>query len=345
MSKTLGHVRVDRVGTRVVFSLRNRLWAKILAGFVFSLFFLWLAVRQVDGQRLRDALISIKYIPLLFCSAALSLGMVLRAVRWRVISCSPNEEQKNFARATDLGILTNLLFPGRAGEFVRVITLANLTRSSLSAPVASALIDRLVDVFVLLASASILYLFFPVSAVLGNWLIVFFIIALLLTLFVLLFARSSGFFKALVAILIKLLLRSWRLQPEVFMSELRIEFRRLLVGWPSADMALLAALILCADYGAVTAILHAFNLSLAIEAPLLLWVFLAAGSALPSAPGYVGVYQLAAVWALSFYAVSATTAVAVATVLQVMTLAVALFRAGPSALIILWHMLTAKDKT
>jgi hypothetical protein len=77
----------------------------------------------------------------------------------------------------------------------------------------------------------------------------------------------------------------------------------LLGSWLSIELILLAILILCADCGGIAAVLQAFNLSLPFEAPLLLLVFLAAGSALPSAPSYVGVYQVASVWALSIYSV------------------------------------------
>ena len=51
---------------------------------------------------------------------------------------------------------------------------------------------------------------------------------------------------------------------------------------------------------------------------------LAASSALPSAPGYVGVYQLAAVWSLSSYNVPSYQAIAAAFVLQIVALAVSI---------------------
>jgi uncharacterized membrane protein YbhN (UPF0104 family) len=135
------------------------------------------------------------------------------------------------------------------------------------------------------------------------------------------------------------------LRPEVFLAELRDEFRRLLASWLSIELVFLAALILCADYGAIAALIHAFDLSLPVEAPLVLWVFLAAGSALPSAPGYVGVYQAAAVWALSLFSVSAPTAVAVATVLQITTFAVALVLAGPGVAIALKRFLFGRSRS
>ncbi len=308
--------------------------AAVSAGFVLSAFFLWLALRQVDVASLGKSFATINYIPVLLCAGALSFGIILRAVRWRVIAGFGKAEQHNFSRATNLGVLTNLIFPGRVGEFIRVITLAKLSRSSLPGPLASALIDRLVDTFVLLASAFALYWLFPISTLINKWLTVFLVMGCIITLFIVLYARSTGIGDAFIARLAKRWLQRWPLKPEVFLAELRCEFRRLLSSWLSIELVFLVALILCADYSAIAALFQAFTLSLPVEAPLLLWVFLAAGSALPSAPGYIGVYQVAAVWALSLYAVPASSAVAIATILQLTAIVVALLMAGPGV----WNM-------
>ncbi|MBN8436977.1 MAG: flippase-like domain-containing protein [Candidatus Accumulibacter sp.] len=315
--------------------MNARNWRKhaaIVAGFVLSAFFLWLALRQVDGVSLSKAFATMNLLPVVFCSGALSVGILLRGIRWRVVAGFPKKEQHHFSRATNLGVLTNLIFPGRAGEFVRVITLAKLSNSSLPGPLASALIDRLVDVFILAACASILYWALPISALVGKWLTVFLIVGSVIAFLVVVYARSSGLVEVMISRLAKHWVQRWPLKPEVFLAELRNEFRRLLGSWLSVQLVVLATLILCTDYAAIAGLIQAFDLSLPVAAPLLLWVFLAAGSALPSAPGYVGVYQVAAVWSLSFYAVSAPTAVAIATVLQLTTLVVAIAMAGPCAL-------------
>lgn len=314
--------------------MNRRKWRQmttVAAGFTLSGLFLWLALRDVVWKDIAEAFASIKYIPLLFCASALSIGITLRAVRWRVIAGYPLADHGNFFRATNLGAISNLIFPGRAGEFVRVITLAKLSRSSLAGPLASALIDRLVDVFVLVCCATVLYSLFPIGAALGQWLTAIFLAGCAMTMLIVLYARSSGIGEVLIARIVKRWLQKWPLRPEAFLAELRKEFRRLLRSWLSIELAFVATLILCADYGAMAALLKAFDLSLPLEAPLLLWVFLAAGSALPSAPGYVGIYQVAAVWVLALFAVSAPIAVAIATVLQISTLVVALAMAGPEA--------------
>lgn len=313
-------------------SLNWRKHSAIVAGFVLSAFFLWLALREVDGVSLVKVFAAINLLPIVFCAGALSVGIMLRAIRWRVIAGFPKKEQSNFSRATNLGVLANLILPSRAGEFVRVITLAKLSNSSLPGPLASALIDRLVDVFILAACASILYWTLPISTLVGKWLTVFLIVSSVIVILVVVYARSSGLGEAMISRLAKRWLQKWPLKPEVFLAELRSEFRRLVGSWLSIELLFLVGLILFADYGAITALLHAFDLNLTADAPLLLWVFLSAGSALPSAPGYVGVYQVASIWALSLYAVSAPTAVAIATVLQLTTLIVAITMAGPGAM-------------
>lgn len=50
--------------------------------------------------------------------------------------------------------------------------------------------------------------------------------------------------------------------------------------------------------------------------PLLLWGLFSIRIALPSAPGYVGVCQMAVVWAFSIYEVPTALAVAMTTVFQ-----------------------------
>jgi hypothetical protein len=53
-------------------------------------------------------------------------------------------------------------------------------------------------------------------------------------------------------------------------------------------------------------------------------VFLAIGSLLPAAPGYVGIYQVACVLALRWYGINESAALAYSVVMQGTTLAVIL---------------------
>jgi hypothetical protein len=91
-----------------------------------------------------------------------------------------------------------------------------------------------------------------------------------------------------------------------------------------SSIVAVALLVWLADYLAVLAALWSIGLDLPHSAPLLIWVMISAGSAIPLAPAYVGIYQLAAVLALATYDIPAHEAIAVSLVLQVATLLVSL---------------------
>lgn len=302
-------------------------------GLALSAIFLGIAFRNVDAESLWRAFRSVALAPLVVCVATLWFGIVLRGIRWRLIMGRPASEQRNFSHATVLGVLSNLILPGRAGDFVRVFTLARLRSTSVVGPLASALIDRLTDLLVLVACGAILFTIYPVGALLKEWLAITAVVVAVFVLALLRFSNSvSSAFSAFWVRALKGWLRRWPLPVEAFIAELKRELGGLTAGWMRIELLLIVLLVLCADYGAIASLMWAFHLDIATTAPLLLWTFLAAGSALPSAPGYVGVYQLAAVWALSYFGVVPEIAVALATLLQVLTLLVAVAATGPGAI-------------
>lgn len=304
----------------------------MLIGFALSALFLWLALRQVDAPGLVRTFASMTLAPAFLSALALAGGMALRALRWRLVANLPRDRQHVFSRATYLGVLVNLLFPGRVGEVVRVLTLARLSGATLALPLASALIDRLIDVGVLIACASGLSLVLPLDPVLKEWLLYLFVGAAALAAGIVFFLKGAGLWTRGLARLTERWLQRWSLRPDVFLSELRHELHGLLRGALALEVAAVAAGILACDYLAVASLFLAFAIPLSPVAPLLVLVCLAAGSALPSAPGYVGVYQAAAVFALGLFSQPAESAIALATVLQLLALTVALLMNGRGAL-------------
>lgn len=314
--------------------MSKRRWAmrtSMLVGVAVSGLFLWLALRQVDPRALARTFATINLAPVLVSALALAAGLPLRALRWRLIAGMSHDRRSDFARATYLGVLVNLLLPGRIGEFVRVVTLARLSGSTLALPLASAVIDRLVDVAVLIACALGLYFALPLDRSLEEWLVYLLAGAAALAAGLLFFVKGSRLWGQGVTALTERWLQRWSLRPDIFLSELRHELHGLLRGVIAFEVAAVALGILCCDYLAVAALFPAFAIPLSPAAPLMVLVCLAAGSALPSAPGYVGIYQAAAVVALTLFAQPAESAVALATVLQLLTLAVALLMNGRGA--------------
>jgi glycosyltransferase 2 family protein len=316
---------------------RRQTIAMLAVGIVISGGFLWLAFRNVDSEGLARAFVSVDPVFLLGSAAALGAGLMLRARRWRRIANAPPAELRNFTRATNVGALANLLLPGRVGEVVRIVTMAHLSGTRLAEAVASALLDRMIDVLMLAASALALCISFPFSSTVTRWLMLVVSAGLAMVALFIAFAGSARKWEAPLARFAERKMRRWRVRPEAFLRELRVTISGLADGRRALKLLVTALFILVADCGAVAGSLWALHLPVPIIGVLMLWVCLAAGSLLPSAPGYVGIYQLAAVWALSSFSVSPASAVAVAVVLQVSTLVVAFVAAGSG----FWGLLRA----
>jgi glycosyltransferase 2 family protein len=313
--------------------MRHRRFQLFGVGLAFSVIFLYLALRGLDWHALGNTLLGVQMGPLTLSAGMIAIGILVRGWRWRLIAGRGVQEGLSFARATNLGILGNQLLPARLGEVVRIVALQRILKTGLSESVGSALIDRIFDTLVLFASAWVVSTvmvreFLPQSWLLGLG-------AALALLGMGLLVACNHRFHAWLTAWSERYLHRWSLRPDSFLRVLYGIVGRLTCWRAGSSVVALALLVWLADYLAVLAALWSIGLVLSWEAPLLLWVMLAAGSTLPSTPGYVGVYQLAAVLALAAYDIPAHLAIAVAIILQAMTLLVSLVGAG-GELRLLW---------
>jgi uncharacterized protein (TIRG00374 family) len=92
--------------------------------------------------------------PLLMAAAVITSFLVfpLRAARWRPIlhPVAPNLPYGPLWRATCIGFMANSVLPSRAGEIIRPFMLVRETQISFSAALASLVVDRIFDAIVVL---------------------------------------------------------------------------------------------------------------------------------------------------------------------------------------------------
>lgn len=305
-------------------------WRVLVIGILVSVVLLLLALRDLDWAALWTTLAATRSGEAVICGIAIGLGILARGWRWSVVAAHPQASLLPCARATNLGVLGNLLLPGRLGEAVRVFALTRMRQTGLSISLGAAVIDRGLDAAVLLASAWAVSMVVAGDVVPSGWIAG---LGLAMTAFVAgLFVLRTQTIQTLIVAWSERWLHRWALRPEAFLMVFNAMVKRLSEFRKIVVLAVAIALVFAADYLAVAAALWSIGLDLPRAAALLLWVMLAAGSALPSAPGYVGVYQLAAVLALSIYAVPSHQAIAASLVLQAMTLLVSMLGAGPEIL-------------
>lgn len=209
---------------------------------------------------------------------------------------------------------------------MRIAALVRLLPASLSESLGSAVLDRVLDACVLLLSAWAVSIVVAAGVVPSRWVVgLSWFLACLVAGFALMHTQD---FHSWLAAWPERWLQRWKIRPAAFLVVFNAMVRRIVRSSTSIPVLTATCAVWLVDYLAVAAALWSTGLDLPITATLLLWVVLAAGSALPSAPGYIGIYQIAAVWGLSVYNVPTHQAVATAFVLQLVTLGVSLAGGG-----------------
>jgi len=278
----------------------------VATGAAISVVALWLAVRGIDWTQTLDAMRRADVEQLAFALAFLVAGIFLRGERWRVVIASPISRGSSY-RATAVGFFFNYVYPARAGDLIKVVSLHRATGQSLARVGGGAVIDRLIDVGVLLGSTTAVFWLAP-ELVLGK------------TLF---YAASGGLIAGIILVFSpigeKLVIRAGVYldnRPERPMTttlhrlaERFLDFRAdLLTGHRQWALIAASTLVAAADYLSVYFLLKTFGWHLPLLAPVAVWAIVSLGAALPSAPAGIGVHQLACILALGIFRIPAADA-------------------------------------
>ncbi len=296
-----------------------RLGARGAIGIAVSAFLLWYALKDVPFAQVVSALRASDLTLWALCTVASQLIFPLRARRWRTIldPVAPKLPFGPLWRATAIGMMANNVLPARAGELVRVFVLVRERKEiPWSAALASLAVDRVFDALcvVLLLVAAMLAPDFPANFVIGGRPVQS--IAMVMAAVVLL--SFSGLFAV----------AQWPHAMESFAVRVT---GAVLPRWKERVGALVHAL--AAGLAVVRepsrflatffwALVHWFMNALAfwfgfravgIAAPFTAALFvqgiIVIGVAVPSSPGFVGVFETAAKLALPVYGVDPVKAV------------------------------------
>jgi glycosyltransferase 2 family protein len=272
---------------------------RFVIGLVLAGVLLFLAFRQANPQEMlatarqgRPELLA-----LLFGLGALQ--WVLRSLRWQILLNAEKPVALPIVFwGTAAGYLGNALLPARAGEVIRSVLLGQKARISTSYVLATALTERIIDALtlVLVAFATVSQL-----GLVAGWLATamqgMLVVGLSGAAFLLAGPRLE---KPLLAVLQRLPLPQ-RLGTALaaFVSQFLMGMRAFQHPGRALAFAALTGIIWMGD-GLLTSLMaRAFGLTLALPGALLLVSALGLSSAIPSTPGYVGIYQFIAVTVLA----------------------------------------------
>lgn len=275
-------------------------WKGIL-GVLISVGLLWFAFRDVHLAEVWDR-VRTADMGLLGLAALLATVLFpLRAIRWKPLlePAHPDPRFRPRFAATCIGFMANNLLPARVGEFARAWALSRLEPVRVSASFGSLVVERMFDgiVIVLLLLGALAWPTFPdVSGrdftIIARWAgVVFLAVFAVLLVMVARPERSVRWFEDTVA---RLLPRSVR-RPVVDALDAFLEgvaavrdgrLVLLAFGW-SVVIWLVASL-------SVWVGMLAFGIRLPFVAAVFLQSIISLAVALPSAPGFFGVFEAAA---------------------------------------------------
>lgn len=290
---------------------------RLLLAFALAGILLFAALRGVDLSELWAILRGVQRPYVVFVVLLCGVAYLLRAVRWRVLLSTEGQTPllSTVFAAMTVGYLANGYLPARAGEIIRSVMLGRKTGLGTSFVLATALSERLLDAIalVLIGVGTV-----PFVVGLPN--------ELRAALFAMGTAGVTGFVCLLVAPRFESSIPKWlrRLPlPARFHSPLETMLTRFLMGMRAcqrprvaASFAALTAVVWLNDAFAWAILARAFHLSLSLPQAFVMLAALGLSSAIPSTPGFIGIYQFVAVGVLPLFGYSREQALAYIVMVQ-----------------------------
>lgn len=286
-------------------------------GIVLSIALLWWTLRDVSLAAVWAELEKSNLFLFLLSAVASTLIFPLRAIRWKIIlePVEPGLSLGPLWRAIAIGGMVNNLVPARAGEIARAYALTKETPVSFPSSLASLAVDRLFDMVVLLGLGLVAVLdpSFPRGATVAGRSVG----DLAQGSIILLVVLMAGLY--MLAIFPSQLVRAYELFARRVSPAVEEKGKRALLRF-SEGLSVLkspkrfaAVLLWTIAHWLMNALsfwfaFRAVGIELGFAPALFLQLLIGLGVALPSAPGFFGVFEKLATVGLAIYGIAATAA-------------------------------------
>ena len=275
-------------------SNRNR---KISMGvaLLLAVIFFYLAVKDVDWEEMLTTVQKARYEYMLLVAVIFSINLFFRSLRWRILlSAEKPIPVLTVFWANNAGYFGNNFLPARAGELVRSAAVGEAAGISASYALATALTERIMDaVLLVIISLTAIVSLHNLPDMLVNATRSMAVVGLI----------------GLVGIIMAPHLEkqiNWMIEklpiPARFKHLISSLLERFLMGMrslqnPARLFGFLAfsAVIWTIDGFCVTQVANAFNFTISLPIAFIILSALGLSSAVPSTPGYLGVYQIVTV--------------------------------------------------
>ncbi len=296
----------------------------LAAGVLISVICLYLAFRKIDLAEMFQTFRSANYWYLIPVVAVSFFSHFLRAFRWRyLLDPTHRLDVTTLFTSVIIGYAANTFMPAHLGEFLRAYVLSKKRQIPMSPVFATIVVERIVDVFSLLALMLFALFVYPFP----NWAIKSGYIMLAGTIGLLVFLI---FLKKATVPTMKVLGFFLKPFPDSFLRKIETLLQTFIDGllpmkqWHDYISIGILSLLIWACYSLMFYFaLHAFNFIGIFHLPwttsLILLVITTIAVVVPSSPGYVGTYHYLCQITLAMFGVPAGPALSFATVVHGIT--------------------------
>ncbi len=291
-----------------------RRWGKggnwqVWIGVIFSLVFLGLSLRGVNLLETANVLRQVNVLILGAAAASFVVTAAAKAVRWQLLLSA--RRAPSFERAFSIlsvGLMVNAFLPARLGEVARAYLMGEAEADSKVYVLGTIAVEKVADLLFLLFSLLALLL----KMALPEWLIgpargTALVLAILVPCFILLVWQRDFFLRMVkrTSLFFPSTWREWLVrQTSYALTSLDVmRHPRMLIGlfgW--------SVIVWILGMSTNFLVFLAMALIMPLWASLLLLVVLQVGTAVPSSPGQIGVFQYLAIITLSIFAVDKNVA-------------------------------------
>ncbi len=286
-------------------------------GVLISVVFIWLSLRGLKLNEFWETVQKANYFWLIPGVGVYFIGVWIRAWRWHYL-LKPIKEipTRTMFPITTIGYMGNNIYPARAGEVLRAIILKRKEGVSVSASLATIIVERIFDGVVMLAFIFVnlgeLAKLTNASGFVGNIqqvavigtgiflgaLLIFLLAAMLpqttekIGLWIVYHLTPQRFHTRIIGVMIKFF---------DGLASLRSPLNVLMVFFTSVIIWLL-------ETGKYWFVMHAFNFNVSFFALMLMNGIVNLATTIPSAPGYIGTFDAPGIAVLTAYGVDQATA-------------------------------------
>ena len=290
-------------------------WSWILSASL-AVLLLWWALRGVEWKRVAAILTHADWRLVAAAAGASSFSLFMRGLRWRILlNATCRLPVSTVFWANNAGYLGNSLLPARAGELIRSFLISSRSALSRTYVLTTALSERLMDVIALVLWSSLLLMgIHPKPSWMED---------LSRTMAIVVTAGAAAIAILphtghLLEVVIRRIPMPARLrEPALGLASQVLSGMRAFHDWRRfTGFAGLTVMIWLSDACSAMAVGRALGMALPFSTAFLLLTGMGLGSALPSTPGYVGIFQFVAVTVLVPFGYSRSSAIALVLALQ-----------------------------